>query len=396
MSQRNIPRTIFSILIGMLILAGGYFGNQYLGNLKEEPVKKEIPKRIKSVDVEPVTNANIATTLEVQGRLEAYNKIALFSEMGGAIKTSKPFKKGTYFSKGEVMLRIDDVEVRLNLQAQKATLMNAVAMMMPDLKIDYPESFPAWEQYLSSFNVDAPIKAMPEPVNQREKLFVAGRNLFTQYYSIKGQEERLSKYVLYAPFSGVLTTAVINEGAVIRPGQQLGELMATGYYELVATVPLSQLDFLKPGGQVELTSEDIDGNWTGKVRRISDQIDPTSQTVNVYIGVSGKGLREGMYLRGAAAARTLANVVEIDRDLLLDEKEVYIVKNDTMLVLHPVTVQKFNRESVLVSGLPNGTKLLTSSVAGAFDGMRVKLKGAEAKRTTAEDAPAGKGVPVSK
>jgi len=360
-----------------LILAGGYYGFKKLGNMKEEPVKKEIPKRIKTVDVEPVTNTKIATTLDVQGRLEAYNKIALFSEMGGAIKTSKPFKKGTYFSKGEVMLRIDDVEVRLNLQAQKATLMNAVATMMPDLKIDYTESFPAWEKYLTAFDVDTPIKAMPEPANQREKLFVAGRNLFTQ-------------------FSGVLTTAAINEGAVIRPGQQLGELMATGYYEMVATVPLSQLNFLKPGGSVKLTSEDIDGSWTGKVRRISDQIDPSSQTVDVFIGVSGKGLREGMYLRGAAAARTLADVVEIDRDLLLNEREVYVVKNDTLLMLHPVTVKKFNRETVLVSGLPNGAKLLTSTVAGAFDGMRVRLKGMERKRKTAEGAPKEKATPVSK
>jgi multidrug efflux pump subunit AcrA (membrane-fusion protein) len=396
MSQRNIPRTIFSVLLGVAILAGGYFGFNYLGSLKEEPLKKEIPKRVKSVEVVRVTNAPIATTLDVQGRLEAYNKVALFTEVGGAVKTDKPFKKGTYFSKGEAMMRIDDAEVRLNLQAQKATLMNAIATMMPDLKIDYPESFPAWEKYLTDFNIDAAIKAMPKPANQREKLFVAGRNLFTQYYSIKSQEERLSKYVLYAPFAGVLTTADVNEGAVIRTGQQLGMLMATGYYELVASVPLSQLDFLKPGGQVTLTSEDIDGSWSGKVRRISDQIDASTQTVDVYVGVTGKDLREGMYLRGTAAARTLDNVVEIDRDLLLNEREVYVVQNDTMLVLYPVTVKKFNRETVLVSGLPNGAKLLTSDVAGAFDGMRVNLKDEDKDLKTAEDSPAGQAVPVSK
>lgn len=395
MSQKNTPRTILSILLGVAILAVGYYGYKYLGSLKTDSPKKEIPKRIKSVEARPVFNAKIATTLEVQGRLEAYNKIALFSEVGGAVKTDKPFKEGTYFSKGEVMMRIDDMEVSTNLQAQKATLMNALAMMMPDLKIDYPESFPAWEQYLAAFDVNAPIRVMPTPANQREKLFVASRNLLTQYYSIKGLEGLAYKYVLYAPFSGVLTSADVNEGAVIRPGQQLGELMATGYYELVATVPLSQLNFLKPGGQVTLTSEDIDGSWAGKVRRISDQIDPSSQTVNVYIGVSGKNLREGMYLRGAATARTLDNVVEIDRNLLLNEQEVYVVKDDTLLMLQPVTVQKFNRETVIVSGIPNGTKLLTSDVAGAYDGMRVKLK-EEAGRKSAEDVPAALDTPVSK
>ncbi|MFK8162594.1 MAG: efflux RND transporter periplasmic adaptor subunit [Lewinella sp.] len=398
MSKRNIPRTIFSILLGVLILVVGWYGWGYLASQKAAPMKKEIPKRIKTVEVKTVANGKIATTLDVQGRLEAYNKIALFTEVGGAVKTSKPFKKGTYFKKGEVMLRVDDAEARLNLQAQKATLMNAVAMMMPDLKIDYTESFSAWESYLSSFDIDAPIKAMPTATTQREKLFVAGRNLYTQYYSIKGVEERLSKYVLYAPFSGVLTTAAINEGAVIRPGQQLGELMATGYYEMVATVPLSQLDFLKPGGEVKLYSEDIKGAWTGKVRRISDQIDAGTQTVNVYVGVSGKDLREGMYLRGEADARVLDDVVEIDRNLLIDEGEVYVVKNDTLLALVPVNVQKFDRKTVIISGLPTGSKLLTSDVAGAYNGMRVKLKGAGItdKKTAGEKAATMTETPVSK
>ncbi|TXF90523.1 HlyD family efflux transporter periplasmic adaptor subunit [Neolewinella aurantiaca] len=379
MSKRNIPRTILSIVIGLAVLAIGWFGLQYMSGLKQDPPKKEIPKRIKTVEATTVNNSLVTTDLTVQGRLEAYNKIELFSEVGGAVTTSKPFKKGTYFGKGDVMLRVDDTEARLNIQAQKATLLNGIAAIMPDLKIDYPESFPAWEEYLKNFDIDSPIKAMPEPANQREKLFIAGRNLQSQYYTIKSQEERLSKYTLYAPFSGVLTTASINNGAVIRTGQVLGELMATGYYEMLATVPLSQLNFLKPGGEVKLYSEDIEGEWTGKVKRISDQIDPQTQTVGVYVGVTGKDLREGMYLRGEAAAKALSDVVEIERDLLIDDSSVYAIQNDTLLVLLPVTVRKFNRETVIVSGLPDGTQLLTSDVAGAYDGMRVKLKSAVSK-----------------
>ncbi|MEM1359051.1 MAG: HlyD family efflux transporter periplasmic adaptor subunit [Bacteroidota bacterium] len=396
MSKNTTVQRILISLLGLGIIAGGYFGMGYLTSLKEPAAKREIPKRIKRVETVTIENTAIATELDVQGRLEAYNKIALFSEVGGTVEaTGRPFKKGTYFKKGDVLIRIDDEEAQLNLQSQKASLMNAIARIMPDLKIDYQESFGDWEGYLTNFDVDAPIKALPEAKNQREKLFIASQNLYTQYYSIKSIEERLSKYTLYAPFSGVLTTTAIDQGAVVRAGQQLGELMATGFYEMVATVPLSQLDYLKPGGQVALYSEDLEGKWTGKVRRISDQIDPGSQTVNVYVGVSGKNLREGMYLRGRADARTIPNVVEIDRDLLLNEREVYVVENDTLLKLHAVVVQKFNRESVLVSGLPNGTKLLTSEVAGAFDGMRVQSGKAEPRKKAAKQQPAA-ATPVSK
>lgn len=397
MAKKNyLPRIIFSFIAGVLILGAGFYGNKKLASMKPEKAQREIPKRIKSVETLMVSNQPISTTLGVQGRLEAYNKISLFTEVGGMVlETGKPFKKGVYFRKGETLLRIDDAEARLSLQSQKATLLNGVAMMMPDLKIDYPESFEAWNTYLSDFDVNKSIPAMPTAVNQREKLFVAGRNLYTQYYAIQSLEERLSKYTLRAPFSGVLTSTAVDQGAVIRTGQQLGELMATGYYEMVATVPLSDLDFLKPGGEVMLSSEDIDGKWNGKIKRISDQIDANTQTVNVYIGVSGKGLREGMYLRGEADAKTIVNAVEINRGLLVDQQDVYVVKNDTLLQLVPINVRKFNRETVIVSGLPDGTRLLTSNVAGAYDGMRVKLAGKEDKQKAA-DAAEGGGKPVSK
>ncbi|NJO87258.1 MAG: hypothetical protein HC821_04510 [Lewinella sp.] len=81
-------------------------------------------------------------------------------------------------------------------------------------------------------------------------------------------------------------------------------------------------------------------------------------------------------MRGEAAARTIAEAVEIDRNLLVNQNAVYTLEADSLLRLTPVQVRKFDRESVIVSGLPNGTQLLTSSVANAFDGMLVTKKGA--------------------
>ena len=399
MAKKNsAPRIIFSFILGVLIIGLGWFMMNWLAGMKPDQARRDVPKRIKAVETVTVTNTPVATSLGVQGRLEAYNKISLFSEVGGLVlETGKPFKRGVYFRKGETLLRIDDAETRLNLQSQKAALLTTMAAMMPDLKIDYPESFANWERYLANYNVDAPLPALPTPAGEREKLYVAGRNIYSQYYAIQSLEERLSKFTLRAPFGGVLTSTAVDQGAIIRPGQQLGELMATGYFELVATVPLSELEYLQPGGEVMLYSEDIDGKWRGKVRRISDQIDAATQTVNVYVGVSGKGLREGMYLRGEADARTITDAIEIDRDLLIDQEEVYVVENDTLLRLVPVTVRKFNRETAVVSGLPNGTKLLTSAVAGAYDGMRVKLQDKTTENNpSAEKTAEPAGNPVSR
>ncbi len=366
-------RVIISTFLGASIIAVGLFGMKYLSSQKQElPKKPEVVIR-KKVNTIPIEKQAIPTTLEVQGRLQAFNKIALFSEVGGVLSaTSRPFKVGTHFPKGATLLTIDDTETRLSLQAQKATLLNAIAMMMPDVKIDYPESFPHWAAYLQAFSVDEDLQPLPEARSQAEKLFVAGRNLYTQYYNIKSVEERLSRFKVVAPFSGVLTQANIDVGALVRTGQQVGELMATGEYELVATVPLSQLSYLKTGGNVKLSSEDIEGSWTGSIQRVSDQIDPASQTVEVFVRVGGNDLKEGMYLRGEAQARTLENAVELDRNLLVNQNAVYVLESDSVLRLVPVEVMKFNRETVIIRGLEDGSRLVTNTIAGAFDGMLVQ------------------------
>ncbi|NJO87256.1 MAG: hypothetical protein HC821_04500 [Lewinella sp.] len=190
----GIGKLVANIIIGLLLLAFGYFGMNYLFSQKAEPPKREEEIRRKEVTTLTVKNGAVASTLDVQGRLVAFNKIALFSEVTGTLQSvGRPYKIGTYFEQGSPLLRIDNAEAKLGLQAQKATLLNSVAAIMPDLKIDYPESFAQWEAYLNGFNVDEPVKPLPEASGKADKLFIASKNLYTQYFNIKEAEERLSK-----------------------------------------------------------------------------------------------------------------------------------------------------------------------------------------------------------
>ncbi|MEL6656448.1 MAG: efflux RND transporter periplasmic adaptor subunit [Bacteroidota bacterium] len=367
----DLTKRRLSIVGAVLVVLAAIGGQRFLASQKKEAPRKEAAVKLKQAETMPVELVSIPTTLDVEGQLAAFDKIDLYSEIGGMVEsTARTFKIGTYFPKGSALLKVDDSEARLALLAQKSTLLNAIAQAMPDLKIDYPESFPAWEAYLNAFNVEDDIKALPDPQTDQEKRFIAARNLYTQYYNIKSQEQRLDKYTLYAPFSGVLTAADVQIGTVIRSGQKLGELMANGNYELVATVPLSDLNYLNAGSTVELFSEDIAGQWQGRVKRISDQIDPGSQTVQVFISVGGKDLREGMYMRGEVASREVNNAMRIPRDLLVDQTGVYVIQ-DSLLLLRTVNVIKMEAETVIVQGLRPQQHLLAKPLPGAFDSMRV-------------------------
>ena len=359
---------------GIILLALTFFGANSIAGMKQAQPKTPAPVRIKTVEVEPARNTTIPTTLRVQGELVAYNKIGIFSEVGGVlVESDRPFKQGTYFPKGSVLARIDAEEARLNLLSQRANLMNAITAIMPDLKIDYAADFPQWEQYLMSFDPERSTPKLPTPGSDRTKLFIASRNLQSQYYAIKSAEERLSKYVITAPFGGVITQANINAGAVVRVGQQLGELMSTGTYELAATVPTRDLNYIESGDKVQLSSDDIGGPWSGTVSRIDSQVDPGTQTVTVFIRVSGKGLREGMYLRGDIHADAIDGALTVPRASIIDQRGVYVVRDST-LEIQPVQVVKIDGDDAIVRGIPDGTPLVQGTVGGAYEGMRVNIR----------------------
>ena len=361
------------IVVPLFIAA---FAFNYLSSLKAPPKKKGlVANDVRRVETITVKNDLVPSTLEVQGRLVAFDKIDILAEVSGIMKSStSTFKVGSRFAKGAVMLQIDSEEAELNLLSQKSTLQNAITQMMPDLKIDYPESFQPWVTYLQQFDIEKPIQPFPKPQNDKEKFFIATRNIHSQYYNIKSAETRLAKYNIYAPFSGVITQSMINSGSLVRVGQKLGELMNTNNYELEATVRLANLNYIKVGSQVSLYSDDIDGTWNGRVKRISDQIDPNTQTVIVYIGVNGKNLKEGMYLRGGVQLKSIENAIELPRDLLVDQSKVYVVQNDSTLALRNIEIVKSTETTVIVSGLEDGTFLLKELFPGIFEGMKVEVE----------------------
>jgi len=362
-----------SIVLGAIILLGAIFVLAPKLSQKEAPPKKEVTETIisREVKVRKVKNGDVRSAINVQGSLEAYNKVDIFAEVTGTLSTNRAVKVGNYFKKGAVLLDIDREEVQLNILAQKSSLLNAITTLMPDLKIDYPESFQQWKTYIDNFKVEQPIQAFPKALNDQEKYFIASKNLLSQYYTIKSAENRLQKYTVYAPFSGVITQSNIQPGALVRTGQKMAELMGTGAYEMKATINLEDLQFIKTGSKVELYSDAVGSQWTGTVKRISDQIDPNTQSVIAYIGVSGKGLREGMYLRGNLNSQVIQSAVKLPIELLVNQNQVYTVK-DGQLALQDIEVINMNADDATVKGLTDGQLLLREKIIGAYEGLEVK------------------------
>ncbi|MGB5263817.1 MAG: HlyD family efflux transporter periplasmic adaptor subunit [Lutimonas sp.] len=367
-------RKSISIVIGILLLLLTYFGVKYMISSNQKPT---LPPKINvnSVFVQTVENKDVAIQISASGNIVAKNKIELYSEVQGVlVPLNKEFKPGTSYQKGETILKIDNQEHLANLQAQKSNLFNSIASIMPDLRLDYPNEFQKWEQYLNLFDFDKSTPPLPETNSDKEKFFISGRNIYTTYYNVKNLEVRLSKYAIRAPFNGILTEALVNQGTLIRQGQKLGEFIDPSNYEMEIAINANYKDLMQVGKTVDLHDLEKTKSWQGKVVRINGKIDQASQTLKVFIQVAGEGLKEGMYLEADLQAKTEQNAFEISRKLLVNNENVYQVK-DTVLMLTPVRTVYFSDQTAVIKGLENGTKILSKPVPGAYDGMVVKVIG---------------------
>ena len=362
-------RKLIISLIGVIILVGGIALSGILAGsggqkgTNSPPADIGIPVRIKTVNNGPV-EANISIT----GRVIAAEKIDLFAEVSGiATYGARPFKSGTKFNKGDVLLKIDDSEFKRALASSKSQFMSTIAQVLPDLKLDYPDYYAAWRDYLVNFDVDGRIGKLPEARDEQLKLFLTGRNIYSTYYSILESETRLGKYLIRAPFNGSLTESSVNQGALVRTGQQLGEFIKSGQFELEASIAQDHLIYLENVGTITLSEVNSTKTYDAKLVRINDKIDPGSQLVKTYFRLNSPNLRSGLYLEGKIGAATIKNAVELPIQAIVDEDHVFAVENSKAVKL-PVSIMEQSTDRVVIAGLKNGAKVIIDKKNSAFEG----------------------------
>ena len=366
-------RKIIIGILGVLLIAGAVFLGNYFIEKNQKP-KPKFKKTVKTVFVEDVVNKEVPIILSANGNLTAKNKIAIFSEVQGVLNTSrKAFKPGSKYYKGETLLSVNSDEFLASLKSQKSNLYNLITSILPDIRLDYVLEFKKWESYLKDFDIEKTTPKLPEFSSDKEKYFISGRGILTAHYNVKNLEVRLSKHFIKAPFSGVLTEALVSSGTLVRSGQKLGEFIDTSIYELEVSINSEFADLLKVGNSVELSNLNKSKYYTGKVVRVNGRIDQVSQTINVYIDVKNPDLKEGMFLEANLIAKSETDAIEIPRKLLVDNKSVYIVKNDSILTLKNINPVYFGDKNVVIKGLKNTDKILKQPLPGAFDGMIVKI-----------------------
>jgi len=367
-------RKVIIVSAMLVIVVLSVLGMNYLAN-KNKPPQDEKHKDIKLyVKVQAVEYSTVTTSLQTEGRLESQAFVDLSSEVQGKILSGGiSLKKGQNFQKGQVLAHIYKEEAILALKSKKSTFLNTIANILPDMKIDYPDSYQQWYKFFTSIEIDKDLPEMPKPKTDQEKVFLAGRNIQTSYYSIQSDEIRLEKYTIVAPFSGTFSEVYMEVGSIANPGSKIARMIRTDQLELEVPVESSKIHWIQQGDKPQIFDETGTEVAKGTVTRISRLIDAKSQAVSVFIALdpaASKNLFQGSYLKAIFGGKTIANSMEIPRNAVFNNNDVFVM-NDGKLEVKQINILKHNTKTLVFNGLEVGDSLVVQPLINMASGTRV-------------------------
>jgi multidrug efflux pump subunit AcrA (membrane-fusion protein) len=361
-------RQLLIVAAGIAILAISIILS---GFLTKDKKKKEEIELLTAVKYSRKSPDKMVRTIRITGRLIPKQSVMLYAEVGGKAKFgTKPLKEGISFERGEVLLYINSDELQSNLSAKRSSFQSLLASVIPDLKLDFTESASDWEDYLFQIDTDKKLPPLPAVDDKKLKLFLSGRKVFSEYYSVAEMETRLEKHTIRAPFSGSITMAQIEEGSLVRVGQPLGEIISSGRYEMEAGVSYTDVSYLSVGTEFSIQDINTGREYQAKVVRINDRVDPQTQQVKIYAAIEDESAKSGIYLEGLIPAGEIQDAIVIPLDALVGENKVYFVE-DSIARLKEVSVAFKNGENAFISGIEDTVDVIVDKHNEALNGTKV-------------------------
>jgi multidrug efflux pump subunit AcrA (membrane-fusion protein) len=364
-----VPAAI--LVVGALAMYG------FLG-LKPETAKRPPETRAKVVATEVVALQSVPTAVAAFGRVATAQPVMLYAEVSGKLEPGDiPFQPSQSFQKGDLLVKVDDRQARLDLNTAVSDLMTALATVLPEIKVDFPDEYQVWQDYFNSLEFGQRIAPLPETENARIKLFLARFNVYRLFFTVQDLEIRLEKHKFRAPFDGSIVSVDLRVGSAVRNGSLLGRIINLQDMEVAVPVEARDVPWIDRAAPVTFRSTEMAGQWAGRIVRIGSDIDTRTQTVEVYMAIENGGevsLLNNVFLEAHIPGRAVESAIAVPPKAIYDDRYVYLIV-DGKLERREITVARREIERVIVTeGLHNGDTLVTEIMQGVAPGMPARTK----------------------
>lgn len=307
-------------------------------------------------------------TVTATGSVVADESVDLVSEFSGKV-VEISFQESSRVKRGDVLLKLDDTELRAEIVRAESRLQLARAQAERQRVL------------------------VQGGGTTRESLEAAISEVRVLEAELALVQAQLAKTELRAPFDGVIGLRYVSVGAYLTPTTRIATLQKLDPVKIEFAIAERHLERLQADAEVVVAVAGMSEPLRGRVYAIEPRVDPTTRTLRLRARAPNP---EGRALPGGFATiemplRRVPEALLVPASAVvsgLNEQQVFVVEDGRAQRRTVQTGLRLAREVQIVSGLEPGAVVITSG--------QMQLRPGVAVRPVERPDPSAAGAPEAK
>jgi len=363
--RKTTKKTKGTALVATVILAlfVGTFMSSCSDEMEPGKVENEHPA-ITGVELAKVGAKDRPVYYEATGTIMAGTMATVSAQTFGEVK-SVLVTEGDEVKAGQDLVILDRTQVEAQLGQARAAK-NAASAQVELAR----ETF---ERFKELKKRDAVSAQEYDEVEAKYRQAVAAKEQAEAAY--RSALEMKRDATVAAPFDGVVSSEMVDEGDLANPGRPLVVIETSKGYRVEINMPESRMESIQNGDTVHVTVPATGVELAGTVYARSPSADPRSRSFLVKVSLpEHEGLKSGTYARvtvpmGKSESLMAPRTAIVTRGQL---EGVYKVDEDNIARYRLVrTGRDYNGHIEIVSGLSEGDLIVSDPPPKLTDGMKV-------------------------
>lgn len=359
------------LVLVIAFIIGSFLVSALLKSTYTPPGENKSADRVLVVEAVEIAPTSHLIAFETTGVIEARNSINIVPQVSGRVTSvHEGFFSGGSFEKGDTLFTIEPRDFELEVRRQKAE----VARASTALELEEAESKAALEEWKQRNGS----KKAPALVIRKPQLSEAKANLESAKALLENAELDLERSRFTLSFNGRVISSQISQDQYVQAGQSYGEVFDQAELEINASLEDTQLKWLMRADAPEIT---IRAEYLGEKREFQgilkrgvSALDAGTRFATVRFGFKERNddLLPGIFSDIEVLGPNIEGVMVLPSSALQAQNTVWRLEGDQLKVWKPAIIYA-NENYLVVEGLDEPTKIVTTGVPGGTDGMRVKV-----------------------
>jgi membrane fusion protein (multidrug efflux system) len=348
---------------------------------------------IPTVAVAPPDARVLNASLDLPGRLEAYNRAPIFARVSGYVK-SWSADIGAQVKAGQVIAEIEapDLDQQL-IQARADLVSQQSSAKLSEATLNRRNTLVA-SNFVSAQEIDE----RTADLNNKRAAVNSGQANVERLEALAGYKK------ITVPFDGIVTQRNTDVGALISGGTGTGPAMFIisdiRKLRVYVDVPQNYVPSIKLGAKAVITVPDHPSRtFQATVEASSQSVDVGSGTTRMQLALDNASgeLMPGGYANVKMSLASDATPLHVPASALIFDRKgtrVATVGADDKILFKNVTIARdLGRDIEIGSGLAANDRIITAPPDGLNDGDKVRVTGdgAKMKPTTVSEKQDAKG-----